>query len=174
MAKDYNIKLTFYVNSGDEKDMFKPLQQKFQLDKVTWKENTSILRPTFSFHKFKQRDPQTGKETQLWKNFNYVKMEWSGLKSRYYFVRDLRVCLGGIIEIDCEEDYRFTWVGDVLDQRLMIARNEFVRNRIIEDTRAVLPMTRQIDTYTFNDAPGGSVVGDGGDGTIILTVSSGV
>ena len=48
------------------------------------------------------------------------------------------------------------------------------RNRIIEDTRAVLPMTRQIDTYAFNDLPGGSVVGDGGDGTIILTVSSGV
>ena len=161
-TKDYNVTLRFYVNSGDEKDIKKPLDEKFVLTRCAWKADTSILKPTFSFHKFKQEG------SQVWKNFNYVSMEWAGLPTRYYFVKDLRVCLGGIIEIDCEEDLRHTWRKYIKAQRWLIARNEFVNNKVLNDPRKVLPLTRQIDVYTFEQPVG---EGDNGDGTIILTVS---
>lgn len=155
------MKLICYINLSDEKDVYKTLQEQFTLDNIVWKESTSILEPVFTFHKTKENG------SWLWKNFNYVALVWEGMQTRYYFVHDMKWQPGGILEIPCEEDYRYTWREYIGAQKYIIARQEFLRNRIMFDDREVLPLTRQVDSYDIGN------VGDGYDGSIILTVSGG-
>lgn len=156
------LKIVAYVNDSDELDMNKHLTQKFVLDKIVWKENTSVLEPIFTFHKFKKNGGN------VWKDFNYVKVIWGGaMTDRYYFVKDLILQPGGMVEVHCKEDVRYTWRSYVLSQRFLIARNEFIRNRTVYDERKKLPLARSIKTQVVG------TVGDGGDGSLILTVTGG-
>lgn len=165
------MKLVFYVNTADEKILNKKnyLSQAFTVDNIVWKEDTSILEPTFTFHKFRQEGIQT------WKDFNYVKLNWGAsdddpnnvMRDRYYFVKDIILKEGGILEVQCYEDLRYTWWKYIKTQYLLIARNEFIYNKIMPDSRKPLPLTKVTKTKSIG------VVGDGGDGTILLTVSGG-
>lgn len=151
------MQLTLYSNTSDEKELFKALTKVGELNNIMWKENTNITKPVFTFHK----SAQAG-----WKNFNYVGLKWSGFPTRFYFVRDLVVQPGGIVEIVCEEDYRYTWRKKIMAQHYLVARQEFINDKTIRDDRKVIPLTRQIDSKDFQ-----KTVGDNGNGTIILTVS---
>ena len=84
----------------------------------------------------------------------------------FYFVKDMILEKGGIINIVCEEDVRYTWRKEIRAQQFLIARQEFINNKVIHDDRCVMPLTRQIDTVKIGD-----VGDDEGDGSIILTVS---
>lgn len=157
------MKLICYVNTSDEKDINKTLEQKFTLDNIVWKEGTSILEPHFTFHKAKVNG------SWQWKNFNYVGLVWDGMQTRYYFVRDMVLQPGGIIEVTCEEDVRYTWRTYIKAQKYIIARQEFLRNRVMPDDRAVLPLTRQVESLAIGNVG----TGNEGHGSIILTVSGG-
>lgn len=153
------MKLTLYTNTSDHKRVGKSLAKVWELDDVHLKEDTDILHPTFTFHKFKDGDQW------LWKNFNYCMLHWHGLPDRYYNITTFKVCKGGIIEIKCDPDVRESWKDYIVTGRWLVSRQEHVRNPLMRDSRLKLPEVRQIDTDTIG------TVGDGGDGSIILTVS---
>lgn len=158
------LTLTLYVNTDDEKYIDKSLNQQFKLTDVYLKEGTSVLNPTFTFRKFKKNN------TWVWKNFNYARCEFGAgdkktMKDRFYYVRDLVLQPGGIVEIICEEDVRYTWRDYIKAQKFLISRQEHKYNRVVADNRRVVPLARQIDTHSIG------TVGDGGDGSIILTIS---
>lgn len=143
------LKLTLYVNFSDEKRINKNISQRFTLDNVYMKEGTSILQPIFTFHKFKKGNEQT------WKDFNYLKVSWGGdhkvMMDRFYFVRDLILMPGGIVEIHCEEDVRYTWRSYIKNQEYIISRQEYINNRAFPDGRVVLPLTRAVSKKTIGD-----------------------
>lgn len=153
----YPVKMVFYQNKADEKviDKTSNLYEKFTIDNVMWKENTSITKPIFTFHK-------DGK----WKQFNYVAMIWRGWRTRYFFVRDFRMQPGGIIEITCDEDYRYTWKDEILAMRVLVARQENINNKAFYDERKIKPLGKLISSKAIGD------VGDD-TSTFVLTVSTG-
>ena len=164
------MKLELYTNTSDAKKIGKDLALVTTLDPIHLKEGTDILHPVFTFHKFKDDEGEW-----IWKNFNYAKLKWSGFPdaddnpktelTRCYFVGTLRLMPGGIIEIPCEIDRRETWKDWILAQNFLVSRQENIHDKSIPDDRAVVALTRQVHTTTCG------TVGDGGDGTIVLTVS---
>lgn len=155
-----NIKVTLFVNTSDEKTIGKNLAEVATLDKVVWKENTDLINPVITFHKFKD---ENGK--QVWKQFNYCLIEWAGLPARYYFIDKMFVNTGGEIEIHCREDVRQTWRAQIRTMKLLVSRQEKIHNKYVSDNRIVLTDARQIDTVKFSTQVGTS------GGSIILTVS---
>lgn len=149
------FKIIAYDNQDDEKVINKSPTQKFILKNGLWKENTSITHPTFTFHKSKS-----------WKEFNYVKVEWDGWKDRYFFVRDFIMQPGGIIEIVCEEDYRYTWRAEILAMKVLVSRQEGLNNRAFYDERKIKPLGKMLTSKAIGD------VGDE-NSTFVLTVSTG-
>lgn len=156
------MKLTLYTNTSDEKKVGKNLAKQWELTDVYWKEETDILHPVFTFKKFKDSDGNW-----IWKNFNYCMLEWSGLPTRYYFIDSFRVNPGGIIEIHCHVDVRETWKAYILAQKWLVSRQEHIHNPLFSDERLKVPEVRQITTVKIGDVG----EGQGGDGSIILTVS---
>ena len=154
------MKLILYTNSSDQKKIGKNLAEVATLDPIYWKEDTNILHPVFTFHKF-----QDNNGNMIWKNFNYCKLVWHGFKDRYYFVDQFNLNKGGIIEIHCSIDVRETWKDEILGQNYLVSRQEHIYNKIIPDERKKIPLTRQVNTVNLG------TVGDGGDGTIVLTIS---
>lgn len=152
--------VTLYQNMSDEKKVGKNISAVAQLTDVMWKEDTDILHPVITFHKFKDAN-----NNWIWKNFNYCSIEWSGLPTRYYFIDNFRVNKGGIIEIHCRVDVLETWKDFITTGFFLVARQEHLYNKMLVDTRAKVPTTRQMST----DVVG--TVGDGASGSIVLTVS---
>lgn len=149
------VKMEFYTCTDDEKTINKSLLYKFSINNVLWKEDTDIIHPVFTFAK-----------DQNWKQFNYVCMKWEGWTDRYYFVKNYIVKPGGIIEIVCEEDYRYTWKNDILSMFCLVSRQENLYNRAIVDERKKIPEGRMICSKAIGD------VGDD-DSTFVLTVTTG-
>ena len=167
------MKLELYTNYSDTKRIGKNLVLVDTLDGILLKEDTDLVHPVFTFHKFKSED-----NSWIFKNFNYCKLIWSGWEyeiendnyqiKRCYFVGKLRLTKGGIVEIPCEEDVRETWKDYILAQNYLVKRQEYVHNKCVADDRKVLPVTRTVEAKKLG------TVGDGGDGTIVLTVTGGV
>ena len=81
---------------------------------------------------------------------------------------------GGIIEIHCSIDVRETWKAYILGQNYFVSRQEFINNKSIADERKVIPLNRTVQAKVLKKNGANAVVGDGGDGTIVLTVTGGV
>lgn len=159
------MKLYLYNNSSDRKRLVKQLDLVDVLDNIYWKEDTNILHPVFTFHKFKDDQGHW-----IWKNFNYCALEWKGLPTRYYFVNKFNVNRGGIVEIECEVDVRQTWSSYVLGNNYLVARQEHIHNKVMRDDRLAVPMTKAIDSVSFTKKVGPDEGADAG-GSIILTIS---
>lgn len=167
------MKLELYTNYSDTKRIGKNLALVETLSGIRLKEDTDLLHPVFTFHKFKDTN-----DDWIWKNFNYAKLIWSGWEyevegeeyqiKRCYFVGKLRMSKGGVIEIPCDIDVRETWKDYILAQNYLVSRQEYVHTKCVADERKVLPVARTIQADMIGD------VGDGGDGTIVLTVTGGV
>lgn len=160
------MKLILCKNSSDHKTLVKNIAEVWELPNIQIKESTSILKPVFTFHKFLDGDNKI-----IWKNFNYAKLIWDGMPTRYYYVYDFNMAPGGILEIICEEDYRMTWSTYVLGQHYLVSRQENYHNPMIPDERIKLTGATTFDVITDFTGGTGGIVGDGGDGSIILTVS---
>lgn len=159
------MKLYLYNNSSDRKRLVKQLDLVDVLDNIYWKEDTNILHPTFTFHKFKDDQGHW-----VWKNFNYCALEWKGLPTRYYFINKFNVNKGGVIEIECEVDVRQTWSAYVLGNNYLVARQEHIHNRTMRDDRLAVPMVKVIDSVGFETKVGPDEDG-AASGSIILTIS---
>lgn len=170
------MKLYLYQNQDDHKKVNKKINidaPVYIIKNVLWKEDTSILHPTITFHK---SAIEGGKNLP---DFNYVGLQWDGYddndyitNTRYFFVGKPIARKGGMIELECEEDYRFTWRKWIVGLFVLIARQEHVKDLTLPDERKKIPLARKIDSFTLTGGTGG-VVGDTNDGhgTIVLTVS---
>ena len=156
------MKLTLYVNNSDERAVKKKLTKVETITGIKWKEDTDILHPIFTFRKLSDG---------AWKTFNYCKLEWDGMTTRYYFIDNFILAKGGIIELHCSVDVLMTYRSHITGMFTIVKRQENVCNPIIYDDRAIIPQNREFHAITTFTGGSGGTVGDGGDGTIILTVS---
>lgn len=148
------MQLTLYQCSSDRKKVGKALQEIATLDSIKIKEGTDIIRPTFTFHKFEN-----------WKNFNYCMLKWEGMTTRYYFIKNFVIQPGGIIEITCEVDVLETYKKYIKGLYTLVSRQENLYNKTIQDEQMTVPLNRIMHSINIG------TVGDGGDGSIVLTVS---
>lgn len=158
--------VTLYQNLSDPKRVGKNISAVAQLTNVMWKEDSDILHPVITFHKFKDSN-----DNQIWKQFNYLSIDNyflddpDSVATRYYFVTNLILARGGIIEVHCLIDVRETWKDFILSSRFLVSRQENFYNKMLPDSRVKVPATRQMTAQTVGE------VGDGASGSIILTVS---
>lgn len=177
------MNLELYQNISDTKKIGKSLALIKTLNPILLKEGTDILHPVFTFHKFK--DDET--DEWIWKEFNYCKLKWAGFSQtpaiqlgnelslkRCYFVDKFIMERGGIIEIHCTIDVRETWKDWILGGNYLVSRQEYIHNKCIPDERLAIPTNRSIKAKNIKSGGVDAVVGDGGDGTIVLTVTGGV
>ena len=160
------MKLILCKNSSDHKTLVKNIAEVWELPDIQIKEDTDILHPIFTFHKFLDSNNHV-----IWKNFNYCKLVWDGMPTRYYYVRTFTMQKGGILEIHCDIDERMTWSTYLLGQHYLVSRQEHYHNPMIPDERIKLTGATTLDVITDFTGGTGGIVGDGGDGSIILTVS---
>lgn len=111
---------------------------------VNIKEDTSILDPVFTLVK-------SGVD---FNNMNYlyiVELE------RYYFIRDIKIVKGGLLELSCHEDVLNSFHNGILRQEAVIRRQEQEYNTYLPDSdfkAYAYPLIQQ-KTFPsgFNDNP---------------------
>lgn len=145
--------LTLYKCTGDRRKVGKKYTQIEKLSDIKIKDDTPLLKPVFTFRKFKN-----------WKNFNYAKLEWGQMTPHFYFVKNPVISPGGIVSIECECDPYETWKTYIKGLRTIVTRQEFKFNPLLYDDRAPVPGSRVL--YTDNIGTVGTA-----SGSIILTVS---
>lgn len=176
------MKLILYNNASDDRVVGKDLTQLSILDAVVIKENTNIIKPTITFHKSHAEDWEYCNYCKLvGKKFHTQSIEGFNPVPRCYFIRNFNIAPGGIIELECEIDVLETYKQNIRGLKTLVTRQENTFNPALNDPLMVIPNNRKIYTHKVDGAVniGGSdvsshgVVGDGGDGSIILTVSGG-
>lgn len=120
---------------------------------ATMKNDTSILEPTFTILKDGV-------------NFNYLNYLYIVELERYYFVNNIKLVKGGLLEISCHEDVLYSFHRGILQQKAIIKRQEQEYNTYIPDgtfKAYAYPLIQQkIFPSGFTDEP-----------SIILTLAGG-
>lgn len=140
--------------TSDERKVGKTRVMIRELSGVTLKEDTSILTPVFRINNVEEMD-------LLYTNYVWVKE-----LSRFYFVRDIKLCKGGIIELYCEVDVLETYKSNIRDIKTMVDRQENKNNPYIADNEVPMRVERQQSKITVGTV--GSTL------SYVLTVVGGV
>ena len=97
-----------------------------------------------------------------WVNANYAYIDIFG---RFYYVKDIKVTVGNIIEISLKIDVLMSFAGQIKGVNCVIERQEFLTNAYITDSKLPVRSQRLI---SFKE------IGNLGDNyTIVLTVNGG-
>lgn len=122
---------------------------------VTLKSDTSIVNPTFQIT---LKSDITADDIS---RINYV--HWN-MMDRYYFVKDIRILSGRMVELDCTCDVIYSFKDDILASSQEVTRQELKKDKMINDSQYIIypqrdlvanPMTVTEGTgFTFKDSQG--------------------
>lgn len=145
--------IVFYNTKSDKRKIKKSITKIYETV-CRWKENTSLYNPTLVIRQ--------NEDLSTIRNVNYIKWgEW------YYFVNDVRLCNGNILEFDCEIDVLMSWKDEILNIKTVIERSESSWNKYIDDSEFMgMSMERNISKKVI-----GSI---GTNHSYVLTVNGGV
>ena len=100
----------------------------YLIENVKLKENTSLLHPIFIVN-----------ANTISVDSNYIKMERTGYKTRFYFIDDIFMCVGNIAEVRCTQDHLATWKSEIGNSTQYVTRAYSDVDYYIPDT--LYPMT---------------------------------
>lgn len=103
-----------YKNNSPNNSVSKSLTGAVTFDNVQLKQDTNVVDPVFILHK---------KIDDIAK-YNYLTCDGLG---RSYFIRDIKACLGGCIEVYCHVDVLSSWKTELLGNKAIVKRqaNDF-------------------------------------------------
>ena len=154
LSEVYMADIIFYNTKSDVKKLVKKLDKIFETT-CRWKEDTSIYNPIIQV---RTSDDFSSKLRDI----NYCK--WG---SWYYFVTDVKLCVGGIISFTLTIDVLMTWADEIKKIQTVIDRSESSWNKFIDDSEFMgMSVQRNISK---------KVIGSVGDSqSYVLTVNGGV
>lgn len=88
--------------------------------------------------------------------YNYVYIEDY---HRYYFINKHRALRTGVYELECEEDYLYTWKDTFLNWTVQIERAEGLYNTYFNDNKLEQIAGNNITTWKFSDETTGNHTG---------------
>lgn len=103
-----------YTTTSDRRRVRKSLTSVLDYINAHLKEDTSIIDPVFRVH----AESISGVRLD---EFNYLYCSETG---RYYFVNDVKLCKGGILEIYCHVDVLYTYRNYILNHNAYVDRSE--------------------------------------------------
>ena len=110
----------FYENKSDERYFIKSLKLKYDNIPIEILSPTSIEEPTIKVS-----------SGLIGQNVNYL---WIAELERYYFIRSWNF-ENGYVTLNCEEDYIYSHKDSIYKQNVIVARNEHLYDRYLEDDK---------------------------------------
>ena len=146
------MKVKFFATDSPKNKLNKnirPIAEK----EVKWKSDTQITSPTIQL----KYD-----ETLLSSNYCYI--EEFG---RYYFINDIKLGMGNILEVSCSVDVLMSYADDIANISTIIDRQEYVYSPYFVDNQLLTSCDRTVVKKNI-----GSIPTNGGY-KIVLTVTNG-
>lgn len=128
------MKIYLYKNNSDVRKMNKQLNLLKQIEKYNLKENCTLENPTIILSNMNVAD--------IISDINYC---YIAKFKRYYFVTQVRYCVGNTIELECEIDVLKTAWKQIKGKSFLIDRQENIYSPMIEDTE--LPVRKDRNYY---------------------------
>ena len=146
------MKVQFFATDSPKNKLYKNIRPIAEKD-VKWKSETQITSPTIQL----KYD-----ETLLSSNYCYI--EDFG---RYYFINDIKLGMGNILEVSCSVDVLMSYADDIANISTIIDRQEYVFSPYFVDNQLLTRCERTVVKKNI-----GSIPTNGGY-KIVLTVTNG-
>lgn len=111
-----------------------------------FKEPCSVLTPVIQI-----RPTQTSTDTKLLTECNYVYIQEFG---RYYYVTEPATLVNNLIELQLSVDALYSWKTSLLEQDVIVARNEEQYSLYLDDSALKVYNNPNICIYHFKDSGG--------------------
>lgn len=147
--------VTLYTNSSDRKVVNKNLEKIYSV-KCRLKEPCSILRPVVILTR-----SLVGAQ---WASANYA---YIPAFNRYYFIDNITVLNGGLIQVEMSVDVLMTYAGNILDSQQEVVRSESLNSKMYIDTEMPLQANKIITPVIIGGFP------DSSGNNYYLTVAGG-
>lgn len=135
-----DITLELYRCPSDERMVSKTLNDKFTFNRITFKNDTSIMNPIFIVGAIKD-NTEPMDTVGWWRKFNYC---YCPNLERYYFITDITFTRQGLVELNCSVDPLMSFKEDILASTQLITRQENKIQKYIPDQS--LPIHSQVKT----------------------------
>ena len=135
-----DITLELYRCPSDERMVSKTLNDKFTFNRITFKNDTSIINPVFIVGAIKD-NTEPMDTVGWWRKFNYC---YCPNLERYYFITDITFTRQGLVELNCSVDPLMSFKEDILASTQLITRQENKIQKYIPDQS--LPIHSQVKT----------------------------
>ena len=108
------------------------------------KENTDIINPTFIVD---------GRNSVLDSSISSINYLYCPSFGRYYFIDNIILLKGGLIELQCSIDVLNTYKTQIKQLTAVINRSELFKNSYLVDEKTPLTTQKQITLHNASDSP---------------------
>lgn len=146
------MKVKFFATDSPKNKLYKNVRPIAEKD-VKWKTETQITSPTIQL-----------KYDESLLSANYCYIEEFG---RYYFINDIKLGMGNILEVSCSVDVLMSYADDIANISTIIDRQEYVYSPYFVDHQLLTRCDRTVDKKNIGTIP------TNGGYKIVLTVTNG-
>lgn len=142
-----SVTVKLYSNSAP-KEMIDKTGNLTEIETLScvFKEPCSVLTPVLQI-----RPTQTSTDAKLLKECNYVYIQEFG---RYYYVTEPATLINNLIELQLSVDPLFSWKTALLNQDVIVSRNEKEFSLYLDDAALKVYNNPNICIYHFKDSQG--------------------
>lgn len=146
------ITLELYRCPSDERMVSKALNDKFEFNHITFKNDTSIIDPIFIVGAIKD-NTEPMDTVGWWRKFNYC--HCPNLE-RYYFIRNIVFQKTGLVELQCDVDPLMSFKDDILNSTQLVTRQENKIQKYIPDQSLPIHSATKTEIRQFGNDVGGT------------------
>lgn len=135
---------TLYTVTADERTVTKTLPIGGTSYNINFKLGKNKMNPVIEI----QMDPSTANYSTV-QNLNYMKLEGTGRKTRYYFIDGVETSRTGLTRFTCREDVLMTWNSEIKGLTATLDRSETIFNGYLPDSEYSSLGYRQVAIQLF-------------------------
>jgi hypothetical protein len=121
--------VTLYSLNVDERNVTKALPVGAASYEINFKLGKNKMNPVIEI----QMNPSTAAYAAV-QNLNYMKLEGTGRKTRYYFIDKVETTRTGLTRFNCREDVLMTWNSEIKALTATLDRSETIFNGYLPDS----------------------------------------
>lgn len=121
--------VTLYTLTVDERTVTKTMPIGGSSYTINFKLGKNKMNPVIEI----QMDPSVA-SYQTVQELNYLKLEGTGRKTRYYFIDQVETTRTGLTRFNCREDVLMTWNSEIKALTATLDRSETIFNGYLPDS----------------------------------------
>lgn len=135
---------TLYTLNVDERNVTKTMPVGAASYEINFKLGKNKMNPVIEI----QMDPASAAYASV-QELNYLKLEGTGRKTRYYFIDQVETTRTGLTRFTCREDVLMTWNAEIKGLNATLDRSETIFNGYIPDDQYSAKEYRAIAMKVF-------------------------